>query len=379
MQQLGSKTFPSLPLSSFYGAVACLYTTMYSDHANNDFVTFSEGVLRDDSGMLVIKPCLPKEVAFYESSIAHHPELAFWMPTFMGTLQLNETNTLSIDSATPTTTPDVTAATPKTPLPTSIVLANLTHPFVRPCVLDIKLGAQLWDDSAPLSKRERLDAVAASTTSKPLGLRIAGMKVWKGERDGYQIYDKQYGRQFTPENVIDGFKEFFSGASLVYPDPNVQNKNVHVQTLNEVTETKTSINHTKSLAARFFTKVHEIQLLLESLETRMYSASLLFVYEGDPVAYQTVLESERQKEQQRAMRIHDSNVEHGDEDEDENEGEDEDDDDDDDDDEEDSKKLEELKLIDFAHADWTPGQGPDENMLHGVKSVVKLLKQVCND
>jgi len=31
------------------------------------------------------------------------------------------------------------------------------------------------------------------------------------------------------------------------------------------------------------------------------------------------------------------------------------------------------KLIDFAHASWTPGQGPDENALQGVRNVLSIL------
>ncbi|KAK5251325.1 hypothetical protein LTR40_011398, partial [Exophiala xenobiotica] len=54
----------------------------------------------------------------------------------------------------------------------------------------------------------------------------------------------------------------------------------------------------------------------------------------------------------------------------------EDDDEDDDDDEVSPPKVHEVRLIDFAHASWTPGQGPDENMLMGVKSILRILKDL---
>lgn len=62
-----------------------------------------------------------------------------------------------------------------------------------------------------------------------------------------------------------------------------------------------------------------------------------------------------------------------------------DDDDDDGDDDDDVSEddgdesggmIAELKLIDFAHAHWTPGLGPDQNVLQGVRSVEKLLAEL---
>ena len=38
--------------------------------------------------------------------------------------------------------------------------------------------------------------------------------------------------------------------------------------------------------------------------------------------------------------------------------------------------IQALKLIDFAHAEWTPGHGPDENMLHGIRTAIRLLREL---
>jgi hypothetical protein len=62
----------------------------------------------------------------------------------------------------------------------AIVLENVAAGFVRPNIMDVKLGARLWDESAPPTKRARLDKVAAETTSSSLGFRIAGMRIWQG-------------------------------------------------------------------------------------------------------------------------------------------------------------------------------------------------------
>lgn len=209
------------------------------------------------------------------------------------------------------------------------MLQNLIYGFEKPCVLDIKLGAQLWDDYAPQAKRDRLDAISDNTTSRSLGMRVAGMKVWKKEEKGYKVYDKHYGRVFTANNVVDAFKEYFTS---------------------EITPSQV-----KLIAGRFLTKVKEAKKVLESQESRMYSASFLFVYEGDEKALDQALEDEKICKPV-----------------------DEDKDSDDDADEK-IKMVEELKLIDFAHASWTPGQGPDENALQGVTSVENLLAKIATE
>lgn len=58
-----------------------------------------------------------------------------------------------------------------------LVLENLTFPFIRPNVLDIKLGTQLYDDAASEEKKERMKRVSERTTSGSDGMRISAFKV----------------------------------------------------------------------------------------------------------------------------------------------------------------------------------------------------------
>jgi 1D-myo-inositol-tetrakisphosphate 5-kinase/inositol-polyphosphate multikinase len=276
----------------------------------------SDGVLSDESGSVVVKPCTTREVEFYETSLAH-PEFAAWMPAFYGTL------TLSNDMAQ---TSGTSADSKPHDRQSSLVLQNLTYGFEKPCVLDIKLGAQLWDEFAPQEKRDRLDNVANKTTSGSMGMRVAGMKVWKGEA-GYKVFDKHYGQALTHENVIESFKEYFAS---------------------EITA-----EDVKLLAGRLLRKVKDIEKMLASQESRAYSASLLFVYEGSKKELDQALKDEAARKPKTE------------------------DDDDDDDDDEKVKMVEELKLIDFAHSYWTPGKGPDENTLQGVRSVESLLAAIA--
>lgn len=287
----------------------------------------------------------------------------------------------------------------------SIVLENVACGFHRPNVLDVKLGARLWADDAPPAKRSKLDAVSQETTSSSVGYRIAGMKVWTGqdgeadeggrtdpydtkhegaegekgeviEKNGYRRYDKWYGRSFDENTVKQAFETFLVGAKT------------------------DKIDRSKMIARRLADELKNMQQVIESEESRMYSASVLMVYEGDPEAMEHALEEENKAPPPRSLE------EEEDEDEDDQEFEvpeeamelvnvqlgqgmpqqaininidpqtmqmpDLEDDEDDE-----TPKVHDLRLIDFAHANWTPGQGPDENLLFGVRSLVKIFEELA--
>ena len=295
----------------------------------------------------------------------------------------------------------------------SIVLENVASGFTRPNVLDVKLGRRLWADDAPPSKRARLDEVSSQTTSGTLGFRIAGMKTWTGvsgetdagarsnpyeteregsegakgqvvERDGYKRYDRWYGRSFNSSNVRGGFETFLGGAKIG------------------------KIDRSKLLAKRLVEGLRHVQSVLEEEESRMYSSSVLIVYEGDPEAMEHSLEEEKKATEEGKREVEEDDDEDdeeidliqddsliqvadikdikiGDEMEAlphinvdinnapaelgglEEEG----------DEEEDPPKLYDLRLIDFAHAQWAPGLGPDENVLLGIRSLVKIFDEIA--
>ena len=250
------------------------------------------------------------------------------------------------------------------------MLENVASGFRKPNILDVKLGARLWADDAPEAKRQKLEKVAAETTSKPLGFRIAGMKIWHGENatgpglDGYRIYDKEYGRKMKSEYVKEGFGEFFF----------VEGAGVGKRAGKRVIE-------------RFLEDLRGLRRVLEEEESRMYSASLLFVYEGDG----TKLEEDLQRRDEASeveARGHGkgldrdgigTDAEDVDGLDDENDHDDNEDDDDDDDDDEMlayPPKVQAVKMIDFAHAGWTPGEGRDENVLHGTGNVIRILEEL---
>jgi inositol-polyphosphate multikinase len=319
-----------------------------SDSDSN--LSYSDGVLSDPSGTLLIKPCTPRELSFYES-LHLHPTLAPYVPSFLGTLAPSTPADIPPEAAAQAESlAEAVAAQPKHNRNLLIVLENLTAPFHNPTILDLKLGSQLWDEDASLEKRARLDAVANATTSGSLGYRVAGMKVWDPITGNYKVYDKMYGRQFNETDIIKVVEDFFAG-------------------LGDEIELKIK------LAERFLETVTGVRDVLEREESRMYSASLLFVFEGGAKELKEAIEAEaiadeerRKKQEARRASAVDTDEEDIDEDED-----------DDDDDDVPRKGVANCKLIDFAHATWTPGQGPDENMLKGVRNTEKLFKEFLDN
>ncbi|EGD97580.1 arginine metabolism regulation protein III [Trichophyton tonsurans CBS 112818] len=370
-----------------------------------------EGVRCDESGSLIAKPCTEKEILFYESG-ANHPAVQRYMPTFIGSLRAGapkealdisnanadaplvitsaeapvERTSLPMELATETDSISITRPAKKPDQPwvpsggkkldtgLSIVLENITDGFVRPNVLDVKLGARLWDDDAVPDKRKKLDQVSAETTSGSLGFRIAGMKTWVGgetqsgadidvtaqhlastasetikskakvvESEGYLRFDKWYGRGFDEHNVHQGFKTFLASAKAG------------------------TVDRSAFIAERIATELRAMQSVLESEESRMYSASVLIVYEGDPETFEKALEVERE-EANKPEDLSTRTTGHGGDTDEEAEEEDED--------EEELPKVHDIRLIDFAHASWTPGQGPDENLLRGLRNVAKIMEDL---
>lgn len=304
-----------------------------------------DGVMSDPSGELIIKPCTAAEIQFYQDTLNEHPDFSEMMPTFMGTLQLGapaEAPTATAvhedDGITQATKDQQLLHGAKLSTESAIVLENLEHAFKRANVLDLKLGARLYEDGTKPEKAARLDKVAAETTSGSLNFRVAGMKVWNG--NSFDIYDKFYGRKFSAENVQDAFATFFSGLAA----------GVKAEVAQELLET-------------ILAEITKARHMLEKYESRMYSASVLIVYEGDSSALDVLMGAEPKTprvdermptpgEVQRSM----------DEEEEEDENE--------------PPVAFKVKMIDFAHAAWTPGKGPDDNVIEGLKNIEKQMDQL---
>jgi inositol-polyphosphate multikinase len=339
-------------------------------------------------GSIIVKPCTQAEIDFYQAAQStKHRDLSAHMPAFMGVLALSQDQTVPANGVGPAlqvhekVPPELAAHVPKGWLPshvaanvpavsiddpisskrtswkpsggkkldtpTAIVLENVAYKVRHPNILDIKLGSRLWADDAPEAKRRKLDEDSKNTTSGSLGFRIAGMKVWVGElsnedqaksedkergieyEDGYLCYNKLYGRSFEARSVREAFVDYFGGMKYHEDGRSIFKRD--------------SILH---ITARISEELENIRRVFKDEEVRMYSASILIVHEGDEEWLMSDLAKDVKKE------------------------------DDEDSDDEEPAKLVDVRLIDFAHAAFVPGEGEDENVLRGVSSVIRVLSEL---
>lgn len=313
-----------------------------------------KGAMQSDSGDLFYKPTDPAEVEFYQTIAVHHPEIQTITPQFYGVLSASDgSNDVNLPEGMviPVGTDASGAKKAKDEL---IVLKSSLYGFEEPCVLDIKLGSQLWDDDAPLEKRQRLDAVSNSTTSGSLSLRIAGMNVYDDTTtddaaEGQRIpYDKQYGRKLSADTFEAGLAKFFpfpSGGAADTDSPKIGRRKEQASMVLEY----------------FLNRLKYIHKLLSSKEFVMRSASLLFVYEGKESAFNKKLD---QLEKLQNAPVNESEVEkEEDDDEDEVTAQDVQD------------QLFKLDLIDFAHTRFIAGIGPDQGVLKGVQVLIDTFEK----
>ncbi|KAG5360232.1 Inositol polyphosphate multikinase [Yarrowia sp. B02] len=341
-----------------------------------------EGALEDESRDIFVKRALPKEIAFYQhvqagvsripeglddEAYEQHPDaptadLAGVIPVFMGTLmehdaagtgdesslsyedikqRLNK-NGQGIELVTESSAQHSLLASlskpenhnvgqgqesPLHPSNASIVLENLTKGFIKPSVVDIKLGAILWDDEATPEKQERMKKVSETTTSGSLHMRVAGMQIYAGKEatkvtadpergitpsdSGYIEYGKKYGRSLTDADISACLnKNMFPVSHLGY-------------------------DRASALISVIIQELLYIRRVFRRIEMRMHSASVLIIYESDLQAFDDRLN---------------------------NQG------------EEGVGPLYQAKIVDFAHTSLTPGNGPDLDSIEGLSNLITIMK-----
>lgn len=112
------------------------------------------------------------------------------------------------------------------------------------------------------------------------------------------------------------------------------------------------------------TQVANVRAALERVEVRMISASLLLLYEADHVSAHKALKKLEEGPRNEEDESEDAENENEEDEEDEDEDEDED---------KGAGPLFVARLIDFAHTRIALGEGPDEGVLKGIDTVLKLF------
>ena len=175
-------------------------STSTTNHPLESQVGGHAGVSTTEDGSLLIKPAVPTEVAFYQrlQQDSKLEDLRVFTPTFLGTLELmgkvdeagsavsesmvvepitseekDESFVLSISQFRQVVGPDAMVFLNLQ----SIVLENLLFSFLKPNILDIKLGTVLYDETASPEKVARMQKTARETTSFETGVRLTGFQV----------------------------------------------------------------------------------------------------------------------------------------------------------------------------------------------------------
>lgn len=155
-------------------------------------------LLSASDSSIINKPSSPNEHRFYSSlapSLFGEDFVGSWTPGFYGTLTLQgkvgeDGSVQGVGKEEGEGVGEVRACALGRPtrehkeadgvmfvVSQMLVLENLTYRFVKPNVLDIKLGTQLFDEDASEEKKERMTATAKATTSAETGVRLTGFQV----------------------------------------------------------------------------------------------------------------------------------------------------------------------------------------------------------
>ncbi|KAI0317385.1 inositol polyphosphate kinase-domain-containing protein [Amylostereum chailletii] len=228
----------------------------------------------------------------------------------------------------------------------SLVLENLSHPFLKPNILDVKLGTVLHDEDASDEKRARMEKTARETTSFETGIRLTGFQVYDNTTAQPVTTPKSYGKTIAAADLPDGVARFFPVAPAPATlSPDAPNRGLPARLL-------------LPILAAIKDEIEDISDALSGVELRMVGGSLLVLYEADWARAEGGL---------RWLEKH-AGDEEGEED-DEEEGEEEG--------EGGEKKPGPpfvVKLIDFAHTRLKPGSGPDEGVLKDIETFLQLLE-----
>uniref|UniRef100_A0A3B4XUA9 Kinase n=1 Tax=Seriola lalandi dorsalis TaxID=1841481 RepID=A0A3B4XUA9_SERLL len=146
-----------------------------------------------------------------------------------------------------------TWSSPDSPIDLYLKLEDVTRRFVKPCIMDVKLGQRSYDPFASQEKREQ--QIRKYPLMEEIGFLVLGMRVYKVCSDTFDSYDQHYGRGLVKDTIQDGLAKFFHNGVCLRKDA-----------------VSASIHRVQQIL-RWFESQHQLAF---------YASSLLFVYEGFP-------------------------------------------------------------------------------------------------
>ena len=158
-------------------------------HTSDGLLTFRPS----DGRCRVLKPLSRKlkgyvEVAFYRHIQRHGSSLQPFLPRCDG---------IAV----------VPSPTPSPPL-LYLVLEDLTSAFSRPCVLDLKMGTQTFDEAA--SPQKMATEVAKFPHQSTIGCRVAGLRTFHPSTSSHTTRSKEWCRALTPASLPEAITAWLS-------------------------------------------------------------------------------------------------------------------------------------------------------------------------
>ncbi|CEG67453.1 hypothetical protein RMATCC62417_03882 [Rhizopus microsporus] len=308
--------------------------------------------------LMIIKPCKPKEVNFYQDA-QNYPEFLDFLPQCYGTLRAATEHDLSILETSELVGDSTNCYLMETvqgldQQEQNVCLENILHGFTRPCIMDLKMGSLLYDADASEEKRQKMIYQSVNTTSSTLGLRISGLKVYDTVEHRYATYEKRFGKTRTVENTVEAIMAFLFPTSA-YGLKTEEYRNYSSEDQQKKDEPIPS-KYMRWIIECFIDTLQEIKeaiVLMPNLQ--LIGSSLLFVYEGDRTAaektWKYMLDEDRQKGKGKQT---------DEEEEDDNL----------------APKMCDLRLIDFAHSDWhSEREEQDPDLVKGFDNIIDILYQ----
>ncbi|XP_057534180.1 inositol polyphosphate multikinase beta-like [Amaranthus tricolor] len=134
-----------------------------------------------------------RELAFYEalnSSSKVKKQILGFFPAFYGT--------------------QILEASDGSGLHPHLVLHDVVSGYVKPCIMDIKIGSRTWYPQASEDYVAKCLRKDRGSTSVPLGFRISGLQIYQGEKPGYWKPDKKQIQKYTVQDVRPVLNKFVS-------------------------------------------------------------------------------------------------------------------------------------------------------------------------